>query len=230
MTPDLLAEATGCSPASADAFADPISLAMAHFGITTPQRQAMFLANAAHESGRLGSLREGLNYSVDALIKNFGRHRISEADARAYGRIEGVRAANQQAIANCIYGGDWGRTYLGNTQPGDGWDFRGGGIFQNTGRGNYFKTTNRLRVEFPKHNLPDFVTYPELLVKPLYAALAAGLYWFDNELVIFADRGDFDGVCDRINIGKKTTAIGDSNGYADRVAQYGRARAALGIK
>lgn len=88
--------------------------------------------------GKMQPIRENLNYSVDGLLKTFGRHRISEADARRYGRAGG-RPANQEAIANIIYGGEWGRVNLGNTQPGDGWRFRGGGLAQITGRANYGK-------------------------------------------------------------------------------------------
>ena len=80
---------------------------------------------------------ENLNYSAKALIEKFGRHRISIADANKFGRIDGVQPAHQNAIANIIYGGEWGRINLGNTQPGDGWKYRGGGPMQTTGRANY---------------------------------------------------------------------------------------------
>jgi predicted chitinase len=55
------------------------------------------------------------------------------------------------AIANIIYGGEWGRKNLGNTQPGDGWRFRGGGLPQITGRANYTGM-----------KLSDFSTYPPM--------------------------------------------------------------------
>ena len=43
----------------------------------------------------------------------------------------------QRQIANIIYGGSWGRINLGNTQPEDGFYFRGRGLIQLTGRANY---------------------------------------------------------------------------------------------
>lgn len=106
----------------------------------TPLRHlAYILATPYLETGgRMQPVRESLNYSVDALLTKFGRHRISEADARRYGR-SGSRPANQQAIANIIYGGEWGRKNLGNTQPDDGWRYRGGGLAQITGRANFTK-------------------------------------------------------------------------------------------
>lgn len=106
------------------------------FGFS-PLVTAHWLGQMFVESAGFTVFTENLNYSVDALINKFGRHRISVADARTFGRIDGQRAANQNAIANIIYGGEWGRVNLGNTQPGDGWRFRGGGPGQTTGRANY---------------------------------------------------------------------------------------------
>jgi putative chitinase len=102
---------------------------------------AYALATAFHETGkRMSPNAENLNYSVDGLLRTFGRHRISEADARRLGRKNGEAAlsqARQREIANIIYGGTWGRTNLGNTQPDDGWTFRGRGMHHVTGRRNY---------------------------------------------------------------------------------------------
>lgn len=95
-----------------------------------------FLGQVLHESAMLERLEENLNYSVDGLLKTFGRHRISEADARRYGRIDGKQPANRQAIANTIYGGAWGRKNLGNTDANDGWACRGSGLIQVTGLAN----------------------------------------------------------------------------------------------
>src|SRR5688572_11259154 len=54
---------------------------------------AYMMATAYHEVGpALLPKRESLNYSVDALIGNFGRHRISVADARRLGRKPGEGA------------------------------------------------------------------------------------------------------------------------------------------
>src|SRR5690606_9297192 len=110
---------------------------MAESGIMASwPRAAMFLGQIAVESGQFSTVTESLNYSVDALVKMFGRHRISVPDAERYGRKLGQKA-NQEALANLLYGGEWGRKNLGNTEPGDGWRFRGRGLKQLTGRDNY---------------------------------------------------------------------------------------------
>jgi len=100
---------------------------------------AYVLATPYLETGaKYQPIRENLNYSVRRLINSFGRHRISEADAKRYGR-SGSRPADQKAIANIVYGGEWGLKNLGNTKPNDGWMFRGGGLAQITGRANFTK-------------------------------------------------------------------------------------------
>lgn len=81
---------------------------------------ASFLANINVESAGLTVLTENLNYSTEALISKFGRHRISIADAKKYGR-NASHPANQEMIANILYGGEFGSKNLGNTEPTDGW-------------------------------------------------------------------------------------------------------------
>ena len=69
--------------------------------------------------------------------------RITEAQAQRYGRTDN-RPADQQAIANIVYGGAWGKKNLGNTEPDDGWRFRGRGLIQLTGRDNYRRCSRAL--------------------------------------------------------------------------------------
>src|SRR5690606_35461176 len=88
------------------AIADAFNKYADQYGVNTPQRIGQFLANVSHETGGFTQLSESLNYSVDGLLKTFGRHRISDADARRLGRAPG-RPADQRGIANKIYDGDW---------------------------------------------------------------------------------------------------------------------------
>lgn len=111
------------------------------YGIDTNDIFHEFFANVAHECGEFTIMSESLNYSVDALKRMFGRHRISIADAEKYGR-NATQKANQIMIGNIIYGGKWGLKELGNTLPTDGYDMRGGGYMQITGRRNYQKFTD----------------------------------------------------------------------------------------
>ena len=137
---------------------------MQRYNIDTPLRKAHFLAQVDHESKGLTALVENLNYSADALLTTFSRKRISEAEALKYGRTKTQRA-NQKAIANIIYGGEWGKLNLGNTEPGDGWKFRGRGGLMCTGRANY------------RAYMKDAEENPGLLAQMPYALDFAGWYW-----------------------------------------------------
>ena len=176
--------------------------------LDTSLRISHFLGQADHESPGLKPRREGLNYSAEALIAKFGRHRISVADANKYGRTS-RQPANQQMIANCIYGGIWGKNNLGNTQPGDGWLFRGGGIFQITGRGNYAKLSKDTGI--------DFVNNPELITDEVNSLIAAIWYWNMRGLNKWADSDNLDAISDLINLGKVTPRYGDSFGFSERL-------------
>lgn len=187
----------------AGAFLDPLNLAMEEFGIDTPARQSAFLAQAAHESTQLRDLRENLNYSADRLIEIF-RRRFTLADAAAYAR-------QPERIANRVYAQRLGN---GDEASGDGWRFRGRGIFQVTGRANYAECSRALC------NDEILIERPELLELPDGACRSAGWFWQSRELNQYADTGDFRTLTLRIN--------GGLNGYAERAEFYMRAKEALG--
>lgn len=160
-------------------------------GINTPLRLAHFFAQAKVEAD-LKPKQENLNYSVEGLLTKFGRHRISEADARRFGRTA-TRRANQQAIANLIYGGEWGRKNLGNTQQNDGFVFRGAGIFQITGRANFEKLSKDTGI--------DFVNNPSLLLDEANSMIAAIWFWNERKLSSYADKDDAISISKIINLG-----------------------------
>lgn len=97
-----------------------------------------------------------------------------------------------------------GRKDLGNTQPGDGKKYKGRGLIQITGRANYAAISKDFGV--------DFISNPELLETPQYAALSAGWYWNTRKLNELADKGNFREITRRINGGFK--------GYAEREKYY----------
>ena len=207
------ARAIQCPPAAAGVWARHANAAMAEFGIASRQQVAMFLAQVGHESEGLTRLVESLNYSTKALLASFGRHRISEADAYRYGRNE-LHAADQETLANLLYGGDWGAKNLGNTEPGDGYKFRGQGPKQITGRANARACRDRLRVRLG-NRVPDFEADPHLLCTPEWGMMAAADFWHVNNLNRFADRDDVVGCTKVIN--------GGDMGLEDRRQRYAHA-------
>lgn len=204
LTLEALQRATGAKREHAELYLPFLQGTCKAFDINTPRRLAGFLSQIGHESEHLSNIEENLNYSVEALLK-FGRHRISEADALRYGRDDKTgQRADRVAIANCIYGGDWGREKLGNTQPGDGWKFRGRGLKQLTGRDNYLRYGYSV-----DENVIDF---PDRLFMPVNAALSAGWFWWVNRLNQIADRGDVPAMTKVVN--------GGANGLAERTALW----------
>lgn len=105
-----------------------------------------------------------------------------------------------------------GRRDLGNTQPGDGARFKGRGPIQLTGRANYEAAGRALGL--------DLVNNPELAARPDVGFRVAAWYWNSRGLNQLADRGDFDGITQRIN--------GGQNGAADRRQYFARANDVLG--
>lgn len=196
-------------------YAPLLEAAMAEFGISSPQRAAAFLAQAAHESGQLSRLVENLNYSAQGLIVTwpgrFGHGPDASLQDRAAGEQLAASIARQpERIANHVYAGRGGN---GPGPSGDGWRYRGRGIFQLTFRDNYRNAAAKLRL--PLEANPDLVATPEV------GCRTAGLYWAENGLSGLADAGDFLTITRRIN--------GGTNGLEDRKAFHARARAALGL-
>jgi putative chitinase len=194
LTTEYLMAATGATRENAAKFLPHVQEACKRFNIDTPKRIAGFLSQIGHESAGMASLQENLNYKVDAILKLFGRHRISEADARKFGRNEATgQKANQKALADILYGGEFGRKNLGNTEPGDGSAFIGRGLKQLTGRSNYKRCGDAIGV--------DLIASPEKLLEPAYAALSAAWFWSTNNLNELADKGDVVAMTKRINGG-----------------------------
>lgn len=149
--------------------ADALPLAWAAYVIATPALET----GMSFDPGKV----ESLNYSVDALISKFSRDRISIEDARRYGRNDATgQKANQQAIANCIYGGAWGLKNLGNTQPNDGWWFRGRSWPQLTGRANYTKADNALNLKGALLTDPSILARLEIAAPVLTRGMEEGWY------------------------------------------------------
>jgi predicted chitinase len=106
-----------------------------------------------------------------------------------------------------------GSKILGNTQPGDGYKFRGGGLPQLTGRWAYTSFSNWSGI--------DFVSNPDLITQPLNASLAFGWFWNWRKLSTYADVGNIDQASIVIN--------GGTNGLAGREAYYKTACGVFGV-
>ena len=186
------------------------------YGIVTWQRVCQWIAQVGHESGDFRVVTENLNYRTTALTAKVG-NRISAADAARLGRDDSKgQRANQEGIANAIYGGEWGRKNLGNTQPGDGWRFRGRGLIQVTGRSNYAACSKAL---YGDENV--LLNDPDILAEPDGAIRSACWFWNSRKLNSHSDKEDLETVTKLIN--------GGTNGLDDRRNRYGRAKQVLKV-
>jgi putative chitinase len=174
-------------------------------GITTPRRMAHFLAQAMQETGSFTILRESMNYRAPRILAIFGEGihsaKVTPAEAEAL-------AHNERALAERVYGLGNPRKArdLGNTEPGDGFRFRGNGVLQMTGR-----KAHRLR---GLANGLDFVNEPELATLPEHALKPALQEWTDGNLNEAADRDDIVKITRVIN--------GGANGLPERRAFFNR--------
>lgn len=100
-----------------------------------------------------------------------------------------------------------GRRDLGNTQPGDGRKFKGGGFIQLTGRSNYSSFSRYMND--PK--IMEGVDY----VASKYPATSAGFWWHNNGMNYLCDKNpSVEQVTRKVN--------GGYNGLADRQKYYKR--------
>jgi putative chitinase len=180
-----------------------INRAMHDANITTPDQQAAFVAQIDEESGELAMVNE-LPWGLPRAQWN------DEQAARDYFN-------NKYAYLN-------GNGGLGSD---DGYNYRGRGILQITGKSNYLAVSREL------YGDDRLVKDPNLLSQPDIAGAAVAAYWNENNLNRFIPPGQpvtpqqFQDLGSTINTGHP----GDvPNNAAERVKYWELTKAALGIK
>jgi putative chitinase len=118
----------------------------AKYGLSSDLVIAHAMAQFSHECGAGDEMVENLNYRAEQLLRQWPRH-FTPAQAIAMQH-------NPRAIADQAYNGRMGN------RPGtdDGWNFRGRGAAQTTGRDAYTKLGIELDL--------DLVNHPELVIDP----------------------------------------------------------------
>ncbi|MGR9319812.1 glycoside hydrolase family 19 protein (plasmid) [Rhizobium leguminosarum] len=151
-------------------------------GINNPNRFYHFIAQIATETGGFARLDENMNYSRVRLLQIFPT-RVSKADAA---RIAG----DPIKTANWVYG-----SRLGNRgrNTNDGWNYRGSGYLQLTGRGNF--------IERGKHIGDHIEDHPEK-VRDVKGGLSPTLaYWNSKSINSICDKGTIVDVRRAVNGG-----------------------------
>lgn len=180
-----------------DAIVRDADRVLPHYGITTPLRLCHFLAQIAHESGGFTIDAENMHYQPARIMQIFG---VGKHSARVTTTEAARLAGDPEALAERVYGLGNSRksSELGNTQPGDGFRYRGTGLIQITGRANHAR-------------------YEHVCGGPLgeHLLAVAAAFWMERGCNKFADANDLRGVTKRIN--------GGHNGLADRERCFRRA-------
>ena len=173
------------------------------YGVTTPLLVAHVMAQISHECGAGTEVIENLNYSAARMMQVWPSRFPSLASAKPY-------AGNARALANRVYNGRMGNV-IGSD---DGWNFRGRGPVQTTGREGYQRLAELTGF--------DVVNDPALVNDPRYF-LACGVADFILcGCLPFAMADDVVGVTKRLN--------GGTIGLAARRQWLAQWKAALGTQ
>lgn len=148
----------------------------------TPPRLAMFLAQTGYESSSFNVLRERTSYSTVARLRAVFPHEFPTDESAV------PFVLNPQGLANYVYAN---RNGNGDYASGDGFRYRGGGLIELTGRGNYRDVGAAMGL--------DLETRPIQIEQQVIAARTAGFFWKQHDLNAAADAGDFDYTTKAIN-------------------------------
>jgi putative chitinase len=203
-----------------------VQRALDEFNIVTPRAVAAWIAQTAHESGGYTLLEENLNYSAVTMAACWPpRFAVQEQDPDRPGKTRAKKDANgkniptpvalalakhPQALANMVYSSRMGN---GPPESNEGWLYRGRGLKQLTGKDNVTRCSKALGV--------DFVTNPDLLIEPEYAARSAAWFWSVNNCTSIIDGPS----CTKETLTADYTALtkkinGGTIGLADRRSRY----------
>jgi len=174
------------------------------YGVTDAHpRVRNFLAQCSPETGGLTVVRESGAYTAAGILNTFGAGRHSAAITPA----EAKRlAGNGPALFERAYGKGNPRkaNELGNTQPGDGWKFRGSWFLQTTGREKHETCAKKIGC-----------TVDELLASPLLGLHAALIEWDEKGCNAYADRDDCVSIRKLINAGSLKVKTDRLNGLPE---------------
>lgn len=222
-------------PAAQESFltkvAEELNVDLAKYKLDTPLRRAHFFAQVRQEAGSgLSPKQENLNYKPEVLVSKFSYYADHPKEAESDGRAEEeimvektvkgikkkvkmkriIHAANQQTIANKAYASRPG-SRNGPASSGDGWRFRGRGIFQLTFRANYEDFTAEYPTYWGKAPV-NFAVDPDKACEFPYFIRSAVWYWIKNKVYTKADVGSTDAAvnaCTRLINGKGMDAAAE---------------------
>jgi putative chitinase len=165
------------------------------YGITTPQLVAHVMAQISHECGAGRDVVENMNYTASRLMQVWPSRFPTLASAQPF-------AGNPRTLANKVYNGRMGN----RTGSDDGWNFRGRGGAQTTGREGYERVKSATGL--------DVIAQPDLLIDPAHFLNCAVSDFINCGCLPYAAADDVVGVTRRLN--------GGTIGLAERKVWLGK--------
>jgi putative chitinase len=158
---------------------------LGQLGINTPLRLAHFMAQISEECGNGTEMVEKLNYSAGRMMQVFPRRFPDMASTVGF-------ANNERAFGDKVYNGRMGN----RVGTDDGFNFRGRGCLQITGRDNYTAIGKSCGLAL--------VDNPDLAIDPQNVLFIAGTEFVKLGCLVECDRDDVAQVSARINLGHRT--------------------------
>jgi putative chitinase len=118
------------------------------YGIDSPLLVAHVMAQISHECGAGHDVVENLNYTAGRMMQVWPSRFPTMASAQPF-------AGNPRALANKVYNGRMGNA----AGSDDGWNFRGRGSSQTTGREGYARLAKATGLDLLNH--PDLINDPQ---------------------------------------------------------------------
>jgi putative chitinase len=188
-------------PGLRDGIAASAQAVFRKYGIDSPLLVAHVMAQISHECGAGHDVVENLSYSAGRMMQVWPSRFPTLGSAEPF-------AGNPRALANKVYNGRMGNA----AGSDDGWNFRGRGAAQTTGREGYARLAKATGLDLVKH--PDLVNDPQRFLECGVADFVL------CGCLPFAKADDVLNVTRRLN--------GGTIGLAQRQAWLAKWKAALG--
>jgi putative chitinase len=188
-------------PGLRDGIAATATAVFTKYGVTSNLLIAHVMAQISHECGAGHDVVENLSYSAARMTQVWPGRFPTVASAKPY-------ANNPRALANKVYNGRMGNA----AGSDDGWNFRGRGGSQTTGREGYERVKKQTGL--------DVVAHPDILIDPRYFLECAVSDFVNCGCLPFAKIDDVLNVTRRLN--------GGTVGLAQREAWLAKWKVALG--
>lgn len=186
-----------------DGIANSADAVFKKYGIDSPLLIAHVMAQISHECGAGHDVIENMNYSALRMTQVWPSRFPTVASAVPY-------THNPQKLANKVYNGRMGN----KVGSDDGWNFRGRGGSQTTGREGYERVKKQTGL--------DVVNKPDILIDPKYFLECSVSDFINCGCLPYAKADDIYNVTKRLN--------GGTVGLADRKVWLARWKKALGVK